>query len=33
MRAVIAIAGLLSAAWLFRHMAHRIARLTTKGRR
>jgi hypothetical protein len=33
MRAAIAIAGLTSAAWLFRHLVHRIARLTTKDRR
>ncbi len=33
MRAAIAIAGLLSAAWLFRHLVHRVARLGSKGRR
>lgn len=35
MKAVIAIAGLASAAWLFRHLAHRMARLglTSKDRR
>lgn len=31
--AVIAVAGLLSAAVLFRHLVHRIARLTSKDRR
>lgn len=33
MKAVIAIAGLLSAAVLFRHLVHRIARLTSKDHR
>jgi hypothetical protein len=33
MNAVIATAGLLSAAWLFRHLVHRVARLTSKDRR
>lgn len=33
MKAVIAVAGLTSAAWLFRHLVHRIARLTSKERR
>ncbi len=33
MNAVIAIAGLASAAVLFRHLVHRIARLTSKERR
>jgi hypothetical protein len=32
-RAALAIAGLTSAAWLFRHLVHRVARLTTKDRR
>jgi hypothetical protein len=30
--AVIAIAGLASAGWLFRHLVHRVARLTNKER-
>lgn len=33
MNAVIAIAGLLSAAALFRHLVHRVARLASKDRR
>lgn len=33
MSAVIAIAGLLSAAGLFVHLVHRVARLTSKDRR
>jgi hypothetical protein len=33
MNAVIAIAGLTSAAVLFRHLVHRIARLTRKDHR
>jgi hypothetical protein len=31
--ALIAIAGLTSAGLLFRHLAHRVARLTSKDRR
>ena len=31
--ALLAIAGLTSAGWLFRHLAHRIARLTSKEHR
>lgn len=27
MRAILAVAGLTSAAWLFRHLVHRVARL------
>lgn len=33
MKAAIAIAGLTSAAVLYRHLVHRIARLTSKDRR
>ena len=33
MNAAIAIAGLTSAAILFRHLAHRVARLTSKEHR
>lgn len=33
MKAAICIAGLASAAWLFRHLVHRVARLTNKDRR
>lgn len=32
MRAAIAVAGLASAAILFRHLVHRVARLTNKER-
>lgn len=31
--ALIAIAGLTSAGWLFRHLVHRVARLTSKEHR